>query len=187
MLPIVIQLNFFLALGTVLLELVTIALLVVFVWMFVTKRTNVIAAQAARFAMSVTFLFTLGASSVTLLYSEVFGFIPCGLCWFERIFLYPHIIIAGGALVMRDRVFAPIYLIGLSVLGAVVALYHHYLQMGGSEFVNCPVSTVSCTQRILFEFNYVTFPFLAFSLFIFVIVLFLVKIMHERTLSASHS
>lgn len=180
MLPIVVQLNFFLALGTILLQLVAVALLIVAVRVWITKQTNIVSELVTRFAMPATLLFALGTSAVTLLYSEVFGFIPCGLCWFERIALYPQVVISATAIFMKDRVFAPVYLIALSLIGAVIALYHHYLQMGGPEMVACPATTVSCAQRILFEFNYITYPLMAFSLFVVIALMFVVKAVHTR-------
>lgn len=180
MLPIVVQLNFFLALGTILLQVAAVVLAVVIVRVWSTRQTNPISALVSRFAMPATFFFALGTSAVTLLYSEVFGFIPCGLCWFERIALYPQVVIAAIAFYMKDRVFAPVYLIALSLIGAVIALYHHYLQMGGPEMVACPATTVSCAQRILFEFNYITYPLMAFSLFVVIALMFVLKAVHTR-------
>ena len=180
MLPIVAHLNFVLALGTILLQLKAVLLLVTIVRVWVTKRTNAISALASRYAMLSTFVAALVASILTLIYSDVFGFLPCGLCWFERIALYPQVIIAGMALYVRDKVFAPMYLSGLSVIGAVIALYHHYLQMGGSELVACPATGVSCAQRILFEFNYITYPLMAFSLFAVIALMFVLKAVHTR-------
>ena len=184
MLPIVAHLNFVLALGTILLQLKAVLLAVTIVRVWVTKRTNTISALASRFAMVSTFIAALVASALTLVYSDVFGFLPCGLCWFERIALYPQVIISGIALYMRDWVFAPMYLLGLSLIGALIALYHHYLQMGGSELVACPATAISCAQRILFEFNYITYPLMAFSLFMVIALMFVLKAVHTRALAS---
>jgi disulfide bond formation protein DsbB len=111
---------------------------------------------------------------MTLIYSEVFGFIPCGLCWLERIFLYPQVILLGVALATKDKVVSK-YGIALSIPGMLVSLYQHYLQMGGAEFITCPVigAGADCAERILFEFGFMTFPLMSAFLFAFLIALYL--------------
>ena len=180
MLPIVVQLNFCLALGAIALQFASLAGIILILAELISKKANLASYFAGNLAMPLALLFSFGASVMTLVYSEAFGFIPCGLCWFERIALYPTVVVSAAALFMRDHVHARIYLIVLSICGAIVSLYHHYLQMGGSEVVTCPSTGVSCAQRILFEFNYVTYPLVAFSLFAFIIVILLVQITHER-------
>lgn len=116
---------------------------------------------------------TAGASILTLVYSEVFGIIPCGLCWLERIFLYPQVFLIATALYYKDTVM-PRYGIVLSVFGLIISLYHHYIQMGGSEFIKCPASGASdCAKRYIFEFDFVTFPLLSAFLCVFLIVLYI--------------
>lgn len=117
------------------------------------------------------FATTLGSSLMTLVYSEIFGLVPCGLCWLERLFLFPQVFLLAVALYYKDKMVAR-YGMVLSALGLCFALYHHYIQMGGSEFIKCPASGASCTQRFLFEFNFITFPLLSAGLFFFLIVLY---------------
>jgi hypothetical protein len=50
----------------------------------------------------------------------------------------------------------------LSLVGLVISLYHHYLQLGGSAFVKCPAAgDVDCAKRFMYEFDFMTFPLLA--------------------------
>jgi len=123
---------------------------------------------------------TVASVVMTLLYSEVFGFIPCGLCWFQRIFLYPQVFILVIALWYKDKKAAR-YGMALSVPGLVVALYQHYLQMGGNQFVSCPTSGVDCTKRIMFEYGFVTFPLLSAFLFVFLIALYWYILKSEKS------
>lgn len=173
MTPLVSQLNFFLALGTLVSQLLAAGLLGLIIFEWKTKKQTELGTLLSRYALPFVFCFTLVSSALTLVYSEVFGFLPCSLCWFQRIFLYPLIILSGIALVARDGARVAKYLIGLAIPGAVIALYQHYLQMGGSEFVPCPASGAGadCAQRILFEFGYITLPLMSFSGFVLVIVL----------------
>ena len=127
-----------------------------------------------KWGMRSAFLITIGGLAVTLVYSEVFGFVPCGLCWLQRVFLYPQIFIIGTSMYLKDKVFAPVYGIVLSSLGLIIALYQHYLQMGGIDIAGCPTTGehTDCAERILFEYGFMTFPLLSAVLFLFLIVLY---------------
>jgi disulfide bond formation protein DsbB len=131
--------------------------------------------------VAVACVVSLGASAMTLLYSEVFGFVPCGLCWLQRVFLYPQVVILALTLKSRSTQ-AAVYGIALSLLGTVVALYQHYLQMGGTELIGCPTagSGVNCADRFMFEFGFVTFPLLSAFLFVFLIALYVYVITLSR-------
>jgi len=124
-----------------------------------------------KWGLFVAFLLTATGTGMTLIYSEVFGFVPCSLCWFQRIFLYPQLFITGTALYIKEKMVA-LYGIALSVPGLIISLYQHYIQMGGSEVVGCPTGGGDCSQRILFEFGFMTFPLVSASLFFFLIVLY---------------
>ncbi|MFA7310026.1 MAG: disulfide bond formation protein B [Candidatus Paceibacterota bacterium] len=132
-----------------------------------------------KWGMWLAFLLTLGSAAMTLFYSEILGFAPCGLCWLQRVFLYPQVFLFAVALWKQDRRVAD-YSIVLSTVGVIVALYQHYLQMGGTDVIPCPATgvtgggiTADCAQRFFFEFGYITFPLMSAVLFAFLIVLML--------------
>lgn len=120
----------------------------------------------------VALMATLGSIILTLIYSEYFGIQPCGLCWLGRIALYPQVPIIAVALFYKDT-FMPRYGITLSIFGLVVSLYHHYIQMGGAEFVKCPTAGGDCAKRFFFEYEFMTFPLLSAILFAFLILLYI--------------
>lgn len=122
--------------------------------------------------MLVALLTASGSVVMTLIYSEGFGIVPCGLCWFQRVFLYPQVFLLSMSLFYKEKIAARYGLL-LSIPGLVVALYQHYLQMGGSQFVACPTSGADCSKRFLFEYGFVTFPLLSAILFLFLIVLYI--------------
>ena len=177
--PLVAQLNFYLALCTVLLQAGIVAL--VCDW-YLFKGRNLFR-YLAQYVRECAFLAACMAMLMTLLYSEVFGFVPCGLCWLERVFLYPQVVMLGVALWKKETRAIFDYGITLSLLGGIVSLYHHYIQMGGSEVVKCPTSGGDCAKRIIFEFEYVTFPLMAFTLFVFLIVIFTLARKNQDTLA----
>ncbi len=165
----VLALNHLVALGTIGMQALTLVLLFVFFF----KKESLVAKLAGRWGMWVAFLLSLAGVAVSLVYSDYFGIIPCGLCWVQRVFLYPQVVLFALALWKKDRRIAD-YSIALSIFGAAVALYQHYLQMGGTSALPCPASGAGdCAKRFLFEFDYITFPLVAFSSFALLIVIML--------------
>jgi disulfide bond formation protein DsbB len=161
------QVNYFLSIGGVIAILATLGL----VYDLFTKRALVL--YVGRWGIHTALAVTVSATILTLIYSELFGLIPCGLCWLERIALYPQLLLAGMALRYKDTLMMPRYGIGLSIFGLVVSVYHHYIQMGGAEFIKCPAAGAGdCAQRFFFEFGFMTFPLMSAILFAFLIVLY---------------
>lgn len=160
-------LNFLLALGGVGLFLGAVFLIID------ALGSRSLAPLVRRYGLLAAFLTTLGGGTMTLLYSEVFGFVPCGLCWLQRVFLYPQIFLTGTDLWLKKSTM-PIYGMVLSVPGALVALYQHYLQMGGADLIGCPAAGegADCAKRIMLEFGFVTFPLMSAFMFGFLFVLF---------------
>ena len=175
-------LNYLLALGTLAMQIVAAAFLVLY---FLQRRVTDlqdIGEFLHRRGLWIGFFLSLGASALTLYYSEVLGFEACFWCWMQRAFLYPQIILFGLAIWKRDvrtrgdergdRTIAE-YSIALSIAGAFSALYHHMLQIMPAGTLPCPATGPSCAQMTLFEFGYITYPLMAFSLFAFLIVVML--------------
>lgn len=117
-----------------------------------------------------SFLISLFAVIISLFYSEIVGYEPCSLCWFQRVFIYPTAIISGIALWKKKDNIAD-YVLGLSAFGAVFAAYNHLIQVGFMPSVFCTASAVSCAKRYIFEFGFVTMPLMSFVLFAFLIAL----------------
>jgi disulfide bond formation protein DsbB len=128
-------------------------------------------------------LSSLGSIFITLFYSDYLGFLPCGLCWFQRVFSYPLFFIFLVA--WRKKDFGvTVYVKALSIIGFIVALYHEYLQLGYSELIPCPTiaSTVDCAKPTFIEYGFVTFPFMSIVLFMFFFILsFLVEKTKEES------
>ena len=161
------NLNYILGIGGL------VGILVTAILLFDLKTKKALTFVVEKWGTLLALLATFGSSVMTLVYSEIFGFIPCGLCWLERIMLYPQILILGTGIYFKDRLM-PRYGIVLSVLGLIISLYHHYLQMGGNQFIKCPAAGVGadCAKRFFFEFGFMTFPLMSAILFAFLIVLY---------------
>jgi disulfide bond formation protein DsbB len=107
------------------------------------------------------------ATAGSLYFSEVAGFLPCPLCWWQRVFMYPLVILLGALALDRSasggRLLA--YVLPLPVLGALTAVYHVYIEnVPGAQSPFCTAG-VPCTIRWFEEFGYVTLPVLALTAF----------------------
>src|SRR3989344_2964673 len=75
-----------------------------------------------KYILELLFFGILAAVVGSLIYSDIVGFPPCELCWWQRIFMYPQLIILALAWHRKDKTVID-YLVPLSVMGAVLALY----------------------------------------------------------------
>ncbi|MFJ5769449.1 disulfide oxidoreductase [Psychrobacillus sp. NPDC093180] len=110
----------------------------------------------------------------SLFFSERMGFIPCTLCWYQRILMYPLVIFLGIAFYRNDREIYK-YILPISIIGIVMSSYHYALQKIPSmhEFSSC-TSGVPCTGQYINWFGFVTIPFLALIAFIFITIMMLI-------------
>src|SRR3989344_4873651 len=169
-------LSYILALGTVALQAAIGALLIIYI---MRKHPGFadLSELISRWGMWLALAASPVVSALTLFYSEVLGFPPRPFCWLQRMFLYPQVVLFSLALWKKDRLPAPQgtlrqtgsvadYSIAMSVIGFGVALYHHTLQVLPAGSLPCPAEgAVSCAQRFIFEFGYITLPLMAATLF----------------------
>ncbi len=131
--------------------------------------------------LPLAFFSTLFATVVSLIYSDYLGEAPCGLCWFQRIFIYSQVLLYAVAYIKDDiKVFS--YTLWLSIVGGIIALYHSYLQLGFNEAVPCPVTPgfIDCAKPTFVSFGFITFPFMSFVLFMFLILLSVILMRKEK-------
>lgn len=123
-------------------------------------------AFVARHALLFAFVVASTATWGSLFYSEVAGYEPCLLCWYQRILMYPQTLLLGMAWLRRDRNIRD-YCLALSGSGAGLAAYHYSLQLQVTSAVSCPVVgySASCSQRFAMEYGYVTIPLMALTAF----------------------
>ena len=112
----------------------------------------------------IIFLCFLVASSATLgslFFSEVMDFIPCSMCWYQRIFMYPLIVIfLINLLYPDDKVFK--YSFPIVVVGLLFAIYHNLLMFGiiPESAVPC-ANGVPCSTEYINWLGFITIPFLS--------------------------
>jgi disulfide bond formation protein DsbB len=115
--------------------------------------------QVLPLAWAVALTATLGS----LYYSEVANFTPCKLCWYQRIAMYPLAIVLGIAALKRD-LGVRLYVLPVVAVGAVMSTYHYLLQRFPSieSGASCD-PTAPCTATWVWEFHFISIPFMALS------------------------
>ncbi|MDI9325552.1 MAG: disulfide bond formation protein B [Alphaproteobacteria bacterium] len=107
------------------------------------------------------FIFFLSASSITtsLLYSVAYGVLPCVLCVLQRIGMYP--LAPLSLLAMYTQIRVEWYALVVSVFAGSIAAYHHYIQLVGESSLPCSATGPQCTDRSIFSYAHITFPYMA--------------------------
>jgi len=106
----------------------------------------------------------------SLMYSELFHFVPCRLCWFQRIAMYPLAIILLVGAIRREAV-VKFYALPIALIGLAVSIYHNVVQFYPSlEGGSCdPLNP--CSARTIEMFGFMDLPFMAGAGFIVIAVL----------------
>jgi disulfide bond formation protein DsbB len=118
----------------------------------------------------VAWLVALVATTGSLIYSEVVGFIPCKLCWYQRIAMYPMVaVLLVGAL--RREPMVKYYALPLSLVGLGISVWHYLVQAFPSiETGACDLAN-PCSARWVNVFGFVSIPFMAGAGFLLISVL----------------
>jgi len=131
--------------------------------------------------LSMAFGVAAAATLGSLYLSEIAHLIPCTYCWYQRIAMYPLVLILGIAAWRRDRGIR-LYAASLATVGGIIAIYHRVIQafpdLGGGA---CS-SGVPCTAAYFTLFGFVTIPYMALSGFTLILALLFV----DRANSAGH-
>lgn len=133
---------------------------------------------AGKHSLQLAVLLSLGAVLGSLFYSNIAGFEPCLLCWWQRIAIYPLLPLFAVALYKKDRR-SWSYALPLALLGLALSLYHSYVQWGGSPLIPCD-ATASCAKLYVYEFGYITIPTMVLSLAILYILLYFANKTYEN-------
>jgi len=123
-----------------------------------------------RNSVLLAFLISLVAIVGSLFYSEVIGYEPCVLCWWQRVFLYPLVIIFGMAL-WKKLSSAFLYSIPFIILGGIIAVYQSYISLGGNSILPCTAVGSACAKVYVMSFGYITIPFMSLTIVAYLILL----------------
>jgi disulfide bond formation protein DsbB len=107
------------------------------------------------------------ATGGSMYFSEIADYIPCQLCWYQRICMYPLAITLLVGAILRDRR-AVLYSMVFPVVGALVAIRHIYIENNPeAESASCRIGA-PCSAKYIDEFGYVTIPVLALTAFVLI-------------------
>ncbi len=120
------------------------------------------------------------STTISVFFSYVLEYEPCVLCWYQRICLFPLIFIfAAGLLPAFDKNVIK-YALPLAIVGGVIAFYHTLLYAGIIPETLQPCSKgVSCTEKYIELFGFISIPMLSF--FAFAALVTLLIILKRRT------
>lgn len=124
------------------------------------------------------FLVSLTATLGSLFFSEIMNFIPCSLCWYQRIFMYSLVFLfLTNLLFPDDKIFK--YSISLAVFGWIISIYHNLLMFGIiPEKLSPCVQGVPCSTQYINWLGFINIPLLSFFAYTTILIL-LVKMKKE--------
>jgi len=124
-------------------------------------------------------LITAVATVGSLFFSYVMDFAPCVLCWYQRIFMFPLVIVLARGLFPLDRAVVR-YALPLATLGWLVASYHQLVYAGIVPESLHPCSRgVSCSEEYLELLGFLSIPML--SWLGFTALLGILFVVHRRS------
>lgn len=132
---------------------------------YIGRLEELISDNTTEIVFAVSTVATLGS----LYFSNVLGYEPCRLCWFQRILMYPIAVISGSALFLGKSDLKD-YAMPLALIGAPIAFYHSMIQRF-EQFTSagCSVTAVSCSTEYTFHYGYITIPVMALTAFLVII------------------
>jgi disulfide bond formation protein DsbB len=104
----------------------------------------------------------------SLFFSEVMDLPPCVLCWYQRIAMYPLVLIIGIGIINQDNR-VKIYALPLCLIGLAISIYHNLLYYGliADSIIPCKEG-VSCTSRQIEWLGFITIPLMALTAFVLI-------------------
>lgn len=115
----------------------------------------------------------------SLFFSEILDYPPCALCWYQRICLFPLVVIFLAGLFPYNSAVVR-FSLPLTVIGWGISVYHNLLYIGVIPKSITPCDeTLSCTDVQLDLFGFITIPFLSFLAYSMLIALLI--ILHRRS------
>lgn len=134
-------------------------------------------------SLKISFLIALTATLGSLYFGEVLKYPPCTLCWYQRICMYPLVIVFGSALWTSESRYLKNAL-PLALTGLVISVYHNLLYYGWIPDSITPCSQgVSCTTRQIEIFGFLTIPLMSMISFLAIVLLGFFALKSERKMN----
>lgn len=123
-----------------------------------------------KYALYIAWTQALVATSGSLFLSEILHWTPCVLCWYQRIMMYPLLLILTVG-ILRESDDLEYFVWPLSIIGLGISFYHNLLQYRiiPEHLAPCAVGA-SCTVPYHFWFGFLTVPLLSFTAFLIITI-----------------
>ena len=137
----------------------------------IDQKTVRIKNVVSSFYREISFVLVTAATSGSLYFSQVLGWEPCLMCWYQRILMYPLVVLFGvAAFLEKDDVSD--YALPLVTIGGGISFYHYLMQrVEQFQSAGCSITQVSCETQYTFYFDYITIPMMAFTVFLTVLMI----------------
>ncbi len=134
----------------------------------------------AKIAVWKAWLIALTGAVGSLFFSEVLGYPPCALCWYQRIALYPLVLVIGVGIALRDRRVA-VYALPLTLFGLAIAAYHNLLYYGfiAEELAPC-TEGVPCNAVQLELLGFITIPLMSLAAFLTIAICLIINYKYAK-------
>jgi len=144
--------------------------------------------QIGQNGLWLAWIIALIATGGSLLYSDVIGLEPCLLCWYQRILMYPQVILLALAAYWKDSRIVR-YVLPMTLIGAFVSAYHYTLQLGVNPYAPCSAVgySVSCSDRFILNYGYITIPMMGLTAFLLISLLLYLNYRVSQATSAKKS
>lgn len=147
-------------------------------------KVDRIYSSISQYNLEIAWIFAFVATTGSLYMSEILGWSPCPLCWVQRGFIYPLVLILGGGIYVKWNdldLTAEIYEMefglsdfgmALAMIGTPISLYHSIYQRF-SQYISagCSPTAISCSTKYTFHYNYISIPTLAFTALLVIVLL----------------
>ena len=138
-----------------------------------------------RGALPITAAVATGATLGSLYFSEVADFVPCKLCWFQRIAMYPLTVILILAIIWRDRsIFR--YVVPVAAIGIAISAYHMWIQWFPEQSTICELNN-PCSAKWVEALGVFTIPQMAGLSFALIITIGSMSLLADRRSAATRS
>jgi disulfide bond formation protein DsbB len=176
-------LNVTLGFGSILLQIFSVVALFLLFFRPKENRRNFYLDFLDSHFLELAFFISLFSSIFPLVYSEIIHFLPCVLCWWQRVFMFPTFFLFATALWDRDRKVIR-YAAPLLSAGFLVSAYQNFFYyFGENSSAPCDATGVSCYQHVVSEFGgYISIPMMALSAFFALLTLLAVAHFYKKEL-----
>lgn len=133
-----------------------------------------------RNAVTLALIQAIAAFLGSMYFSNIAGYPPCVLCWYQRICMFPLVLTFIVGMLRRDSK-VHLYALPAAIIGWIISFYHNLLYYKIIPDTLAPCSTgVSCTTKFIEYFGFVTIPLLAFIAFSVILALMFIHRNYEK-------